>query len=498
MVCNDCRGHHTIPQCVSSCPISTPPVPLQAKKGRCKVSTKAVIGPKLFPNGKNHPFASAIAIWEATNVLSQRHSLPWETDESGHLCYQRQVSGGKGKVTFRVTDTLDPAPPVPLAAKAAKAAISTWDIRATCLHLIFAAHATTLEQPWEQSFTINDQQISDYLGLEKRKDLNKLAKLTLIKELVHQPCKLQVDIDWAQQGRMREMAIANSRLWHLVETQHHFQEDELGCKHLSGLTFQIRAGQWTQYFLNQQGARQGTAFYQYGNLPKSLLGNVMSIWQQHEGAARIMVWLLFKTRMGVEQRITVPTLMRIAYGEEKLTQASSHREERKRLVRTFESDLEQLNHLGLKPIFDSLTYPADIQPFWAKLHLLPDDAEAALEFWTTDGSNQSRLTDAAPRDKWHRLMHARLLQFELPADWVHSASKATKKRTRKPGSDRPPAISALSGQQILAARKSRQISQRTLANELGKSQSWVRDIESGRLQATEKDRMLLSKVLGIV
>lgn len=54
--------------------------------------------------------------------------------------------------------------------------------------------------------------------------------------------------------------------------------------------------------------------------------------------------------------------MRIAYGEAKLLQAATQREERKRLLRSFESDLEVLNHYGLEPVFAPVTYPLEIQP----------------------------------------------------------------------------------------------------------------------------------------
>lgn len=479
---------------MTACPIATPPVPLKAKKGRCK-TTQIVASPQLFPNGKTHSFASAIVIWEACNALAQRSSLPWMIDEMGHLCHLWQVGGGRGEITLRIAETPDCKIPVALPAEPARAAIADWDIRATCLHLIFAAYATFLERPWEETFTISDQQITEYLGLDKRKDLSKLAKLNLIKDLAHQVCTLLVSVDWSPQGRIRTISIPEGYLWRLVGIRHHFQEDELGCKHLSGLTLTIQPGQWTQYFLNQQGSREGTTFYQYGTLPKSLLLNVMSIWQQHEGAARIMLWLLFKTRMGSEQRITVLTLMRIGYGEEKLTQASSNREERKRLLRSFESDLEVLNRYHLKPDFDPVTYPVEIQPLWAKLADLPDDAEAALEFWTSDGSQNVRLTDAAPRDKWHRLMHARILSFQLPHDWEHKPTKPAHKKTKKNRNSRSGL--PLSSQQIVAARKKLQLSQRELANRLGKSQSWVRDIENGRLQVNEKDRPRLSELLGL-
>ena len=497
-VCNDCEGYASEPQCAIVCPIEQPPMPLQAKKGRCKTTIRTLPSPNLFLNGKSNSFASAIAVWEACNVLAQRQSLPWKIDSDGKLCYERQVSGGRGTIAFRLTNALDSESQVTLDSAAAEAEIANWDVRAACLHLVYAAHAIGLEQPWEQEFIISDRQIETYLGLEKRKDLSKLAKLTLIKDLAQQPCKLQLDINWFQQGRVRGFSLEQSRLWHLLEIHHHFQEDELGCKHLTGLTFRIKAGAWSKYFLNQRGARESTAFYQYSSLPKSLLWTVTSLWQQHEGACRMLLWLLFKTKMGNEQRLTIPTFMRIAYGETKVLQAATQREERKRLLRSFESDLEVLDRYGLKPIFDPITYPSDIQPLWVKLADLPDDADAALEFWINDGSNDRRLTDAAPRDKWNRLMQARFLCFELPQEWEAKSTQATPKKLRKSQrQEKAHQRSSLSGQQIVTARKSLQLSQRDLATHIGKSQSWVRDIESGRLQVGFKDQQLLLKVLGV-
>jgi DNA-binding transcriptional regulator YiaG len=212
--------------------------------------------------------------------------------------------------------------------------------------------------------------------------------------------------------------------------------------------------------------------------------------------------------MGQDQRITVPMLMRVAYGESKLSQASSHSEKRKRLFRIFENDLEVLNYHGIKPVFDPATYPPDIQPLWAKLADLPDDAEAALEFWMNDGSSDSRLTDTAPRGKWNRLMNARLLRFDLPTDWQNpTSSKHSDKSQRQPRNQQSKqrqasrqslqSYSSLSGQQISDARKKLQLSQRALAQQIGKSQSWVRDIEQGRFQPASKEQALLCRFLGI-
>lgn len=513
ILCNNCEGHYNEPQCVVNCPTGLP-APYQARKGRTKIiDTRPATSPDLFLNGKNNAFASAIVVWEACNLLAQRLSLSWEEDEDGKLSYRRAVFQGRGLITLRMANSLDQNPPQALTGKTALEQIAALDIRAACMHLIYAAHATALDRPWEQEFTISDQQIEIYLGLDKRKDLSKAAKLTLIKEIALQPCLLKTVITWAQQGRVREFAIDKSRLWHMVDVQHHLQADEQGCQHLVGLTFKVKAGIWAQYFLNRQDCKKQVAYYQYGTLPKSLLTTIMGIWQQHEGAARMLLWLLFKVRMGKEQRITIPTLMRVAYGEERLSQAASLREDRKRLLRTFENDLAVLHHYGLKPVFDPVTYPPEIQPLWAKLADLPEDADEALDFWIQDGTCDTRLTDCGPRGKWNLLMNARILWFDLPPDWEQATPGGSKKRQRKSTGNQESRSSRsrsrnqnkepystpanLSGEQIAAARKGQGWSQRDLAERAGKSQSWIRDIENGRFQVKAADQTLLRKVLNL-
>lgn len=519
-LCDNCKSYAE-PQCVVTCPLSLP-TPAQAKRGRVRLDLQHSISPDLFINGKNHPFASALIVWEACNLLAQRHSLLYQGDDRSSPVYQRSIDR-KGSITLWVDlPQLEGNDQTSRSLESKDIAtdrkillpIESFDIRAVCMHLIYAAYATTLDQPWEQEFTLSNRQIEEYLGLDKRKDLTKPAKLTLIKEIAQQACSIRVSMTFPAQGRIPRFSFEAQPLWHLLQIQHHFQDDEAGCKHLVGLTFTIRAGIWAKYFLNQQGCKKRLAFYQYSMLPKSVLHAVMSIWQQHEGAARMMVWLLFKVRIGREQRITVPTLMRIAYGEKRLAQAAVNREERKRLLRSFESDLETLNHYGLKPVFDPETYPAKIQPWWVKLAEVPDDAEAALEFWTNDGSGETRLTDASPRGKWNLLMNARILQFQLPVEWEQSAKAENKKKQHQSkrnkvvkrtgfiqsdSSDHPHSsvLCSITAERIIAARKKLGISQRGLAEKIGKSQSWIRDIENGRFCPKLEDQILLKKVLAL-
>jgi DNA-binding transcriptional regulator YiaG len=152
----------------------------------------------------------------------------------------------------------------------------------------------------------------------------------------------------------------------------------------------------------------------------------------------------------------------------------------------------------MKPCFDPVTYPPAIQPLWAKLVDIPEDPDEALEFWMNDGGNTSRLTDIGPRGKWNLLMNARILAFDLPPDWEQQIADSEKKQQRTAKNKRKSkTTSDLIGDQILRARKNLNLSQRELAKLAGKSQSWIRDIEKGRLKVKLEDQVVLRKVLGI-
>ncbi|NER08107.1 MAG: helix-turn-helix transcriptional regulator, partial [Okeania sp. SIO3C4] len=117
-------------------------------------------------------------------------------------------------------------------------------------------------------------------------------------------------------------------------------------------------------------------------------------------------------------------------------------------------------------------------------------------FWIEDGERDHQLTDPSPRGKWNRLLNARLTGFDLPPDWAAPAATPSQTVTRRQRriSTRP---RALSSQQVLEARRSLRLSQRKLAEILGKSQSWVRDIENGRFQIKREDQTLLRQALNL-
>ncbi len=493
-LCDSCKDLK-VPRCVAVCNVGSL-TPLKPKKGRCKSTLLPAAIPEIFLNGKTSPFASSMVVWETCNILAQRQTLPWQPDADGYFAYHRLVHRGRGEMRFRLATAPDTDVLMPMTAEEGHEAIAHFDIRAACLHLIFAAYAVTVDCPWQDTFTLNDQHIEHYLGLDKRKDLTKLEKLTLIKDWVYQVCQILVALEWPRQGKVQAFTLEEHRVWNLLDTQYYFEEDTQGCRHLIGLGFTVRAGLWTQRFLNKQNYRRQTAFYQYGTLPQSVLTEALSNWQQHEGAIRLMLWLLFKLRLGGDHRMTVRTLLRIAYGEERLVEATTIRGTHKRLLKTFESDLETLYCYGLKPLFDPETYPEEIQPLWARVADIPDDADDALEFWADDANRALSLTDTAPRDKWKRLLNARLLGVDMPEEWRRSPQQTSGKRRRRQAQAKTiEKVAQLSGHEIKAARQHKKLTQRALAERLGKSQSWIRDVEKGRFNINVDDQTLLRQAL---
>jgi hypothetical protein len=167
--------------------------------------------PDLFPDQVTDYAASNRLIWEGANILTQRSDLSWLTSEQGEAYYKSLVAKGKGYISFWLTDDLYAKDPSVLERDLAIALIEEFDLRATCLHLIYAAHATQLDRPWEQSFTISDTQLEQYLGLNKNKKLNKQQKLQLMLNLAKQPCHLLVYVSWPEQGRVLVMGNRRTR-----------------------------------------------------------------------------------------------------------------------------------------------------------------------------------------------------------------------------------------------------------------------------------------------
>lgn len=449
------------------------PSPDTAKPSKTKHSVPSEhpkTSPNLFVDRQTTRMAAALPIWEASSILTQRKHLPWDNDPNGKLYYARDIGDGQGAIHFWVTENLEDEHPATLAGAAALAVIDTFDIRAACMHLIYAAHAAQMERPWEQELIIDDRQIEAYLGLKKRTDKNRQEKLALIEELAKQPCEITTFISWATQGKVKGFTVEEGRLWHLLGTRYHYQEDLFGNKELTNITFILKAGLWAKYFLNEEGRGDRSAYCQQGNLPQAVLESVMSLWQHREGAARLMVWLLFKTQFNRDEPLNVQVMMEVAYGSEKVEQARTNSEYRKKLASTWDEDLLALHDRGWSIQFDFDTYPPEIQP--------PGFGRDDMQ---------------RPRGFFDQLLAAYL--WITPAEnWIADSSKPSQPLTTL--HTHPPAESnlVLTGNRVKTLRQDKGWSQRKLAKMSGLSQGLISLIENEERSISPENEQVLSQI----
>jgi DNA-binding transcriptional regulator YiaG len=510
------------------------------RRGRYPTVKRPATNSDLFPDGEINRMASNRLIWEGCNILTQGENLGWVQSGDGSPYYESPVAKGKGYVSFWVTNDLHAKHPAVLEGEAALALIEQFDIRAACMHLIYAAHATQLERPWEQSFVLSDTQLERYLGLDQNRNFkNKQQKLQLMLEMAKQPCHLLVYVSWPDQGKVKAFTVSRTWLWEIAEPMLHFQEclagedgQALGEKHLVGFTLRIRCGYWAQYFLNQERLQDKSGYYEYGILSQGVLSDIMSTWHHYEGAARLMTWLLFKTRVNRNSPLIVETLMKVAFGEKLVESAKEGFRQRAKLVRLWTTSLKVLleKGWGLNP--DPETYPFQ---YWPEsyssepLNQIPDDPEQAAEFWAEDAAKSTgkRLTDTTKRTRasFEQLLSSKLwiqppaaIAEKLDAIDVYRKPQHEKLSSRTSAVPEAQALSSgamgqilglmspqaktkgntgeeaieLTGELVKQMRTARRLSQRDLASLTNISQKMISMIETGErsISSVNRERLL--------
>jgi len=66
---------------------------------------RPLTSPSLFPDGKTDRMASALGIWGASDILTQKQNLTWDSDSDGKLRIVRPAINNKGEIHYWITDT---------------------------------------------------------------------------------------------------------------------------------------------------------------------------------------------------------------------------------------------------------------------------------------------------------------------------------------------------------------------------------------------------------
>jgi DNA-binding transcriptional regulator YiaG len=420
--------------------------------------TRAFKKASLFPDGKTNFAALSLVLRGVAEVLSQKMDLPWKADSSSTLSYEKQVSGGKGKISYYVTDNPENPHPETLAEKAALTVIDKFDPRAGAIHLIYCAQVASLEQPWEDEFVIDDRQLLEYTGLVKRRDLCRQEQLKILYNLLRQPAQVLACIAWPKYGQVGAFSVADLKIWDITILRD-FDTDRAGNSRLSGLRVIGKPGEWTKYFLNK------SEYYRHtGIITKKTVQKLFSIGKQNAGAARMLIWLTFQIKPGFQDCLMGKTLMEIAYGPQRVAIAQQDRQRRRQMADDFETDLKVVKEAGWEAQLE--TGPA----------------------WLTGNNGTKR-----PIGFWSELLEAKW-RFHLPSEAQERLTKPHQQRAiniqkKQPLNQPPP------GTVIREARKAKGWSRAFFAATMGKSVSWVDSVETGHRNVSQKDLPKLVKKL---
>lgn len=403
----------------------------------------------LFVDGKTSVAALSLVLRGVAEVLSQKMDLPWKGDIST-LSYEKQVSSGKGKICYYVTDDPENPHPETLAGKAALAVIDKFDPRAGAIHLIYCAQVANLEKPWEDNFVLDDRQLLEYTGLVKRRDLCRQEQLDILYNLLRQPTQVLASIAWPKQGKVGAFTVADLKIWDITILRD-FDTDKAGNSKLTGLRVIGKPGEWTKYFLNKSDYYRHT-----GIITKKAVQKLFSIGKQNAGAARMLIWLTFQIQPGFQDSLIGRTLMEVAYGADRMAVAQQDRQLRRQLADDFATDLKVIKEAGWQVELEA--GPA----------------------WLTANNGTKR-----PIGFWNELLEAKW-RFHPPTEAVDSLSLPPQHRTINIQKNKSH-LQTLSGPTIREARKARGWSRAFLAAVMGKSVSWVDAVETGHRSVSQKD-----------
>jgi DNA-binding transcriptional regulator YiaG len=201
----------------------------------------------------------------------------------------------------------------------------------------------------------------------------------------------------------------------------------------------------------------------------------MSVWQHREGAARLMVWLLFKSKVDRQHPLAVQVLMELAYGTQRIEAARQDSQLRKKLANSWDEDLLALHDRGWHLYFHPETYPSELQP-----------------------PGFGRSSYARPKGFFDQLLSSQIW-ISPPADWskevitLSSVSKSDAQQTVLSTKTR----NTLTGAEIRVRRKEKGWSQPKLSELSGLSQGLISLIENEKRSLTSENKEILERTFAL-
>ena len=422
------------------------------------------VEPSVYEGREVAPLPTGGPMWSGVRALM--HPSRWE-DVEGVLVYQQTFEDGRTVTHFVASADDMEGRPDRLAGEAAWSIVQSFGILTARLHLLFASHAWDQEKPWEGSFTLDGDSMIKDLGLDKRTDLTYGKKLKDVVKHAGLLGNLGVRTLWREAGKPYN--VRSSRMWDIALDTPYSQPSLLedGEEDYSSVMLTVRPGLWTEKFMN----RGEGGLFQFGYMARE----VLSIDPYHEEmAAELAILLTFQARVklakGQAMDFKAGTLLVNILGEDQVAEISRESKKQYDYMEKWDRALLTLKDNRWTIEFDQDTYPEDLRPAWAL------EGDLHLE------------KRRRPRGYWSRLLRAHII-ITPPAPIPALLEKIGSPRKQRPRTLPPP---RLTGKAVREAREKAGLTQKELAEKVGKSQPWIAAIEreTRSIKPEDQDRLI--------
>jgi DNA-binding transcriptional regulator YiaG len=448
--------------------------------------------PPLFSIQTIEMTATGAPVISATQAYYKRPE--WEEYSPGKLYFQRRF--GKGRyVEFYIMNQQEQQPES-ITSQAEHEIQERYGVMAARLHAIFATYATRQNRPWEESFCLRGSDLIKYLGLDRRKDMTKSQKLRAIADLAWIVGTLGAVVHW-REGKLDLCVTRKSPVWIIQYVEEYFQPqlgDVEDTDELCEVLIRVQPGAWAEKFLNREGEQENKALHQFGYIHKAAFEINPN---RQELAAVLTLYLTQNRRAHSSCKYRIRTLLEAVIAPQELDSVRQVRQYRSRFVQRFYDALESLTEAGFKIEFDE-SFPAQLRPEWADIPEESDGVDVVtiapvktplpngyFDVWV-DGI--IRVTCPPDIEAVLANLEARKAgksKKSISSSAAHTDSARSLPTSSKIGSlpitiTAQPVIevSEFTGAMVRKLRKGLNLSQMELAQTVGKSQSWVRDLEN--------------------
>lgn len=441
----------------------------------------------LFENSPIERMATGAPVISATQAYLKPPD--WSGEAKDSLCFPKVF--GKGRcIEFYILNNQEHQPEF-ITHQAQQEILDRYGVMAARLHAVFATYAARQHEPWKEPFNLRGTELIKTLGLHRKNRMNKSQKLKAVADLAWIVGTLGAVIHWYE-GNLDLRVTRKSPIWTILYVEEFYQPELIQeTAELSEVIIRVMPGAWAEKFLNKVGSQQRKALYQYGFISQEVFD---LDHHKQELAAALALYLIQNRRSHPKGTYRLQTLLEAVMSTQELDLIRRNRLKRSRFIKRFYSVLEALTEIGFVFQF-SKSFPKALRPAWATL---PDENEVKLDPVATAPKDEQLpggffdiwltccVSITAPPN-----IEAAVKEFEQKKTETAkriSIRRETKSRQIKESNEgqfeqqRSLGLSTqldpLTGAMVQQARIAIAMSQTDLGRAMGRSQSWVRDIEN--------------------